>query len=299
MISIIIPFASSDSGNDIKLRNHPTTVTADIIYNTICLVKNINKKIKIDKEIILVDNTHSFPNIKMDNLKIVKGWQSLSEYEIRTQPTFDRYNIDDFNNLTMWVSMAFNVGIEHAKGDYIICQHNDVFYHNNFISSMISQMESESLEYISADYKKIFLSAYANNKKTIDRYLSDYIISPEDGGFIRTTKLGFADCYFFMCKKEFFDDYYVDWGYGDTNHGATIKCLENKKPFLHLEPFHDNPNYDTNTDGWRDYYYKDNLFITHLKGGFSEDKFSYFNTSDIGVFKNEVDDYNLRLEEQC
>ena len=44
----------------------------DIIYNTICLVKNINKKIKVDKEIILVDNTHSFPNIKMDNLKIVK-----------------------------------------------------------------------------------------------------------------------------------------------------------------------------------------------------------------------------------
>lgn len=298
MISIIIPFASSDSGNDIKLPNHPITVTADIIYNTICLVKNINKKIKVDKEIILVDNTHSFPNIKMDNLKIVKGWQSLSEDEIKKQPTFNRYNIDDFNNLTMWVSMAFNVGIEHAKGDYIICQHNDVFYHNDFISDMIAQMESESLEYISADYKKIFLSAYVNNKKSIDKFLSDYIISPEDGGFIKTKKLGFADCYFFMCKKEFFDDYYIDWGYGDTNHGATIKCLENKKSFLHLEPFHDNPNFNTNTLE-RDYYYKDKLFITHLKGGFSEDKFSYPNTADTGVFKKEVDTFKERLEEVC
>lgn len=298
MISIVIPFASSDEGNDIKLPDYPITITGDIIYNTICVVKNINKKIKVDKEIILVDNTHTFPNIKMDNLKIVKGWQALSEDEIKKQPTFEKYNIDNFNNQTMWASMAFNVGIEHAKGDYIICQHNDIFYHNDFISDMISQIESESLEYISADFKKIFLSAYASNKKTLDKFLSDFTVSPNDGAFIKTKKLGFADCYFFMCKKEFFDDYYIDWRYGDTNHGATIKCLENKKPFLHLEPFHDNPNFKTSTVE-RDYYYNGKLFITHLKGGFSEDKFSYLNSSDNSVFKNQVNTFKERLESVC
>ena len=101
-----------------------------------------------------------------------------------------------------------------------------------------------------------------------------------------------------MSKKEFFDDYYIDWGYGDTNHGATIKCLENKKSFLHLEPFHDNPNFNTTTLE-RDYYYKDKLFITHLKGGFSEEKFSYTKTADTGVFKKEVDTFKERLEEVC
>ena len=28
---------------------------------------------------------------------------------------------------------------------------------------------------------------------------------------------------FFVCKKEFFDDYIVDYGYGDTNHGALFQ----------------------------------------------------------------------------
>ena len=43
-----------------------------------------------------------------------------------------------------------------------------------------------------------------------------------------------------MSKKEFFDDYYVDWGYGDTNHGATIKCLTNGSNFYHMGPFFGN-----------------------------------------------------------
>jgi|TARA_B110000908_G_scaffold100898_1_gene119001 glycosyltransferase involved in cell wall biosynthesis len=290
-ISIIIPFVTNDENRDIKLPNNPITDSAAIVHNTITLIKNINKKLKFNKEIILVDNSNSFPNIKMDNLKIVKGWQYLSEDEIKKQPTFNRYNIDDFNNLSMWVSMAYNVGIEHATGDYIICQHNDIFYHNDSVSDMVIQMNNESLEYISADYKKIFLSAYVSNKDVLNNYLFDYVISPEDGGYIKTKKLGFADCYFFLCKKEFFNDYYVDWGYGDTNHGATIKCLENKKSFLHLEPFHDNPNFETNTTS-RDYFYKDELFITHLKGGFSEDKFVY----DKNIFKHDVNEFKTRLE---
>ena len=290
-ISIIIPFVTNDGNRDIKLPNNPITDSAAIVHNTITLIKNINKKLKFNKEIILVDNSNSFPNIKMDNLKIVKGWQYLSEDEIKKQPTFNRYNIDDFNNLSMWVSMAYNVGIEHATGDYIICQHNDIFYHNDLVSDMVIQMNNESLEYISADYKKIFLSAYVSNKDVLNNYLFDYVISPEDGGYIKTKKLGFADCYFFLCKKEFFNDYYVDWGYGDTNHGATIKCLENKKSFLHLEPFHDNPNFKTNTTS-RDYFYKDELFITHLKGGFSEDKFVY----DKNIFKHDVNEFKTRLE---
>ena len=297
LVSIIIPFASNE-GQDIKLPNHPITTSCNIIYNTIQIVNNINKVLKFNKEIIIVDNTHSFPDIIMPNLRIVKGWQALKEEDIKSKPTFDKYGIDDFNNLSMWVSMAYNVGIEYAKGDYIICQHNDVFYHANYIPRMIKDMELNNLEYISADYKKIFLSGYVANKDNLDPLLSTFEIAPEDGGYLKTKELGFADCYFFLCIKEFFNDYYVDWGYGDTNHGATVKCINEGKKFLHLGPYYDNPNFKT-PDSDHDYLYKDNIFLSHLKGGFSEDKYAEDSYLDNKINRKDIYNFQTRLEKLC
>jgi hypothetical protein len=234
----------------------------------------------------------------MPNLRIVKGWQALGREQIIKQPTFEKYNIDDFNNLSMWVSMAYNVGIEHAKGGYIICQHNDVFYHSNLIPRMIKDIETNNLEYISADYKKVFLSGYVANKDKLYKHIPSVEFSPKDGGYIKTKDLGFADCYFFLCKKSFYDDYFVDWGYGDTNHGATIKCLNQGKQFLHLGPYYDNPNFKTeNSD--HDYLYKDNLFITHLKGGFSEDKYAEDKYIENKINRKDIYNFQTRLEKLC
>ena len=226
----------------------------------------------MNKEIILVDNTNNFPNIKMPNLRIIKGWQYLSENELKSQNNFDKYKIDNFKNLSMWVSMAYNLGIENAKGDYIILQHNDIHYHNNLIPTLISTLENDSLEYISVDYKKLSISGYLGNKETIDNILDDVEVGYSDGGYIKTKELGFADCYFFLCKKEFFDDYFVDWKYGDSNHSA-LKCLNQNKKFLHLGPYYDNPNFETDNTT-RTYYYNEKKVVTHLKGGFSENKLS-------------------------
>ena len=86
-----------------------------------------------------------------------------------------------------------------------------------------------------------------------------------------------------MCKRKFFDNYNVDWYYGDTNHGATIYCLFNDLKYLHFGPYHDNPNWETESsfeegEEWsrtsHTYDYKDEPFLTHLKGGFSENKMS-------------------------
>ena len=297
LVSIIIPFASNE-GQDIKLPNHPITTSCNIIYNTIQIINNINKVLTFNKEIIIVDNTHSFPDIVMPNLRIVKGWQALDREQIINQPSFEKYNIDDFNNLSMWVSMAYNVGIQHAKGDYIICQHNDVFYHSNLISRMIKDMEINNLEYISADYKKIFLSGYVANKEVLYKHIPSIEFSPEDGGYVKTKAIGFADCYFFLSKKSFYDDYFVDWGYGDTNHGATIKCLDQGKQFLHLGPYYDNPNFKTeNSD--HDYLYKDSLFITHLKGGFSEDKYAEDKYNENKINRKDIHNFQTRLEKLC
>ena len=76
LVSIIIPFASNE-GQDIKLPNQPITTTCNIIYNTIQIINNINKVLTFNKEIIVVDNTHSFPDIVMPNLRIYVGVNGL------------------------------------------------------------------------------------------------------------------------------------------------------------------------------------------------------------------------------
>ena len=269
MISFIIPFASNDG----RLIYWGRTDTDSIVSNTVSCINNINKTFSIDKEIILVDNTHNFPHIELPNLKIVKGWQGLDYHELVKQKTYKEYKFDKLNNQTVWASMAFNVGLEHAKGDYVVLQHNDIVYHTDILPKLIEQLE-ERYEYISVDSKKISLSAYVSQKDVFNKILEEANISVEQGGYVKTTKVGLADAYFFFTKKEFFDDYKVDWLYGDTNHGATIKCLEENKKFLHIGPFYDNPNFSTAGED-RTYIYRGSKFLTHLKGGYSEGKMSH------------------------
>ena len=154
----------------------------------------------------------------------------------------------------------------------------EIVEYKDCIDEMIEQMEEEELEYISVDNKKIWISTYILNKEFLDKYIKSYSLQPvkflpDSGGYVKTKKLGFADAYFFLCKRKFFDIYNVDWYYGDTNHGATIYCLENDLKYLHLGPYYDNPNWETE-DTLHTYFYKDGPFLTHLKGGFSENKMS-------------------------
>jgi hypothetical protein len=283
MISFIVPFASNDG----KLDYWNITDTDSIVSNTVDCISNINKTFSIDKEIILVDNTHNFPNIELPNLKIIKGWQGLDYHELIKQKTFKKYQLEKLNAQTVWASMAFNIGLQHAKGDHIVLQHNDIVYHTDILPKLIEQLE-ERYEYISVDSKKISLSNYVSNKNLFDKLLqetdtaadstgfvnTDVEIAVDNGGYVKTTKVGLADAYFFFAKKEFFDDYIVDWIYGDTNHGATIKCLDENKKFLHIGPFYDNPNFSTAGED-RTYIYRGSKFLTHLKGGFSEGKMSH------------------------
>lgn len=283
MISFIIPFANT---ND-NLHNWKSPDSKMIILSTILAIKNINKTLsdlEYSYEIILVDNTNSFPNIEIPNLKIVKGLQYKKDIP---KKYITKYKIDNLESQSMWASMAYNIGIENAKGDYIILQHNDIYYHTNMIPSLIEILERDSLGYISADYKKLTLSGYLGNKEKIDNIIDDIEVGYSDGGFVKTKRLGFSDCYFFLCKKEFFDNYYVDWDYGDSNHGATIKCLDEGIDFLHIGPYYDNPNFPTHNSK-RTYTFKNKDFITHLKGGFSEHKLSFKNSDNT----NHMDESN-------
>ena len=286
MISFIVPFSTIEKDRFLNLNEKEDlweeNYASSIIYSTIKTIKNINS-LQCEKEILLVDNSHTWSDTDLPNVRVIKGWQALPREQLEKIPEYMNHNhiqnsLDNLGCLTMWVSMAFHLGAQEAKGDYIVLQHNDTFYHQDCIDEMITQMEEEELEYISVDNKKIWISTYITHKDFLDRFLKEYnsqpvIFEPSNGGCVRTKKIGFADAYFFLCKKEFFENYNVDWHYGDTNHGATMYCLANNLKFKHLGPYYDNPNWKTE-DTLHTYHYKDKPFLTHLKGGFSENKMS-------------------------
>lgn len=286
MISFIVPFSTIEKDKFLNLNEKEDlweeNDLSNIVYSTIKTIKNINS-LKCEKEILLVDNSHTWPEIELPNVRVIKGWQALPLEELKNIPEFMNHrdiqlSLDNLGCLTMWVSMAFHLGIQESNGEYVVLQHNDTFYHQDCLDEMIQQIKDEELEYISVDNKKIWISTYLLNKDFLDRYIKEYSqqlieISPENDGYIKTKKVGFADAYFFLCKRNFFDIYNVDWYYGDTNHGSTVYCLHNDLKYLHLGPYYDNPNWETE-DTLHTYYYKDRPFLTHLKGGFSENKMS-------------------------
>ena len=269
MISFIVPFMTVEKDKFLNLNDgFEFSDSSSVIYSTIKTIKNINT-LKCEKEIIVVDNSHTFPDVELPNVRVIKGWQALPLEELKKIPQFMNHrdiqlSLDNFGNDTMWASMAYHLGIQESKGDYLVLQHNDTFYHRDCIDEMIEQMETEDLQYISVDNKKIWISTYLLSRNFLDKYIKDYSqqtvsLRPENGGYVKTKKIGFADAYFFLCKRKFFDNYNIDWYYGDTNHGATVYCLYNNLKYLHLGPYYDNPNWET-IDTLHTYYYKDKPF---------------------------------------
>ena len=263
---------------DIKKDWLKQTESERIYKSTIQVINNINKHCDLPHEIILVDNSDTWIPIEIENLRVVKGLQTITRDRLRNHnfltehPDYEaiKHQWTELDNLTMHVSLGMYLGTTFAKGKYVVCQHNDFYYHENFFKKFIKDLEKYA--YISVDNKKVWIGSYGGFKEVRDILGKDVKFSPFDGGYVKTD-LGFADCYFFMCKKEFYDDYKIDWIYGDTNHGATIKCIQEDKEYLHLRPYYDNPNFPT-MDGIHTYYYDGKKFGTHLKGGISEDRMS-------------------------
>ena len=96
-VSIIVPFAATNHENHQMghLWNFAETNYDNIVLSTIEVIRNINKVLcNTNKEIILVDNTHNFPEIYLPNLKIVKGWQGYDKETLQKLPNFQKYNIN-------------------------------------------------------------------------------------------------------------------------------------------------------------------------------------------------------------
>lgn len=233
------------------------------------------QSIPVDKEILLMDQTNDFVREgSMKDLQIIPTFQYYMETE-----TMDDFHIDleirdwyhkkggvQKADATLGASMGYNHGLSLSTGDYVIFQHNDTYY--DFVESnketlfyeFVEYMEENDLQYLTIDKKPIKQKDYDEWNDKIEYY---------------------ADCYWFMCKPSFYYDnkIWVDWIRGDTNHLATIFCVNNNLKFEHLPGFYENgkeerifwtkklqnttkPAFAPNI-----HIFKDKRFIYHFKGG--------------------------------
>ena len=69
MISFIVPFMTVEKDKFLNLNDgFEFSDSSSVIYSTIKTIKNINT-LKCEKEIILVDNSHTWPNLDLPNFK--------------------------------------------------------------------------------------------------------------------------------------------------------------------------------------------------------------------------------------
>ena len=168
MISFIIPFCTIEKSSTLKLDEKRNQVDSAfeqtnsqlIADATDKVIKNIDKNCNQEHEIIIVDNSNTFSwylnQEDYKNLRVIKGLQTAYEKDILNTDIIKSHSQGQvvssmIGNLTMWVSLAFHQGIKEAKGDYIVLQHNDTFYHNDIMDELVNKLDNEKLGYISVD----------------------------------------------------------------------------------------------------------------------------------------------------
>lgn len=273
-VTFVIVYSSLNTPT--KLYLNDLEVTAVINQHTVNLLNQF-QEIKIDKEIILVDNTGDFGDFRVPDMRVVTGPQYFLERGLEVPYAwYNKENIKDLyiskhnHNHAAFCSMGFQAGVEEATGDYIVMQHNDTKYlfdhysGNTVIQDSITLLEENNYAYVTVDKKP--------RKETEP-------LNAENVPHIEY----FADCYWFLCRRDFYskNGIHIDWTRGDTNHLATIICEQTNQKYLHLPGYYEVAKF-------RDLQWRENLqkkypsllshgqnihtlynipFLAHVKGG--------------------------------
>lgn len=230
-ISFIVCYSSTKPMTVFDSKSWPvrdSNLDQIVSQSTNKLIKQI-LEIPVEKEVLLMDNSGDFITDIIDkDLTVIKTHGSWTDSEFKENLHLFE-NIKDrivttfkSNDQAQTTALAYNHGINIATGDYIILQHNDTQYLFNeypkdkVLPDAIKLLEDNNYEYLSIDKKP--------SKETSPKGI-DY----------------FADCYWFLCRGDFYKKHncWVDWGRGDNNHLATIRCYEKKLPYLHLPGFYE------------------------------------------------------------
>ena len=189
-ISYILVWADTNSLNRIDPNYYEKNKKVDdeLLKHTLELIQQILEM--NPHEILIMDNEGNFP--KQDNplIKVIPSYQTY-DFTKERPDWLEQINIDDYYedkhmNHAKCLAMAYNHGIIESSGDYLVLQHNDTKYLPNFsMRDMLVELISKDYEYITIDKKPVKFEE-----------LSDYEY--------------FADCYWFLCRKE--DDITNKWG---------------------------------------------------------------------------------------
>ena len=75
MISFIVPFSTIEKDKFLNLNEKEDlweeNNTVNIVKSTIKTIKNINS-LECEKEILIVDNSHTFPDVELPNVRVIK-----------------------------------------------------------------------------------------------------------------------------------------------------------------------------------------------------------------------------------
>ena len=83
MISFVVPFCTVEKDKFLNLNaGYDESDSSNVVFSTIKAIKSINS-LKCDKEIILVDNSHTWPDIALPNVRVIKGWQAIPIEELK------------------------------------------------------------------------------------------------------------------------------------------------------------------------------------------------------------------------
>tara|TARA_R110001583_G_scaffold187272_1_gene348418 strand:- start:202 stop:1011 length:810 start_codon:yes stop_codon:yes gene_type:complete len=256
-VSYILVWADTNSLNRIDPTNYETNTKVDnvLLRHTLELIEQILEM--NPHEILIMDNEGNFPKHKNPLVKVIPSYQSYDLSKERPdwldEITIEDYYEDIHMNHAKCLAMAYNHGIIESSGDYLILQHNDTLYIDNFTEEQIELLEEENYEYITIDKKQVKF-------KELEKY--EY----------------FADCYWFLCRKDFYykHNIWVDWIRGDNNHLATITCKDKGLKYLHLPGFYGTKEtnkreffkkYNYNTNEGRLHTFNNKPFLIHRKGG--------------------------------
>ena len=263
-VSYIIPWGDTNtlSRTDPKHYNVNERDNKALLKHTSVL---LNQILELNPhEILIMDNEGNFPKQDNDLIRVIPSYSSVGYLDGDRPEWLNKIDLSDYTNdiergdehkmhFAKCLAMAFNHGIIEASGDYLVLQHNDTLYIDNVIEKQIKLLEEENYEYITIDKKP---------PKDVSPNGYDY----------------FADCYWFLCKKDFYSKHniWVDWTRGDNNHLATITCEDKGLKYLHLEGFfenyeHDkfefNQKYGYNSKDGNVHIFNNKPFIIHRKGG--------------------------------
>ena len=256
-VSYILVWADTNSLNRIDPNYYEKNKRVDdeLLKHTLELIQQILEMNPL--EILVMDNEGNFPKQENPLIRVIPSYQTY-DFTKERPDWLKQINIDDYYedknmNHAKCLAMAYNHGIIESSGEYLVLQHNDTLYLDNFMEEQIELLEKENYEYITIDKKPVKFEE-----------LSDYEY--------------FADCYWFLCRKDFYSKHniWVDWIRGDNNHLATITCKDKKLKYLHLPGFFENKEHDSydfnkkygyNSKDGNVHIFNDKPFIIHRKGG--------------------------------